>query len=106
MTNLNSYQKLIAIANEHGINCHAVPEECLVASLPGYDDFLLAFSWSGAVEGEPPEHELIAISVQDITKEVTVAAWQIPSYLFGNVLRQAQMLVTAHKDFILRANNP
>jgi hypothetical protein len=105
MTNLSGFQKLIAIANEHGISCHAAPEECLVASLPGYDDFLLAFSWSGAIEGEPPEHELIAISVQDITKEVTVAAWQIPTYLFGNVLRQAQMLVTAHEDFILRTHN-
>ncbi|MEA5502334.1 hypothetical protein VB735_04265 [Halotia wernerae UHCC 0503] len=104
MTNLSSFQKLIAIANEHGISCHAAPEECLVASLPGYDDFLLAFTWSGAVEGEPPEHELIAISVQDITKEMTVAAWQIPTYLFGNVLRQAQMLVTAHKDFMLGTN--
>ncbi|MCG6134751.1 MAG: hypothetical protein MET45_08815 [Nostoc sp. LLA-1] len=100
MTNLNNYQKLIALANEYGINCQAVPEECLVASLPGYDDFLLAFTWSGAVEGEPPDHELIAISVQDITKEVTVAAWQIPTYLFGNVLRQAQMLVAAHRDFM------
>ncbi|AUB42536.1 hypothetical protein COO91_08676 [Nostoc flagelliforme CCNUN1] len=68
--------------------------------MPGDDDFLLAFTWSGTIEGEPPEHELIAISVQDIVKEVTVAAWQIPFYLFGNVLRQAQMLVTAHKDFV------
>ncbi|WP_341526689.1 hypothetical protein WKK05_29800 [Nostoc sp. UHCC 0302] len=97
---IKSFQKLVALANEHGINCHATPEECLIASLPGYDDFLLAFTWSGAIEGEPPEHELIAISVQDITKEITVAAWQIPTYLFGNVLRQAQMLVAAHQDFI------
>ncbi|MBH8576521.1 hypothetical protein I8752_26730 [Nostocaceae cyanobacterium CENA369] len=100
MTNLKNFQKLIALANEYGINCQATPEECLVASLPGYDDFLLAFTWSGAVEGEPLEHELIAISVQDLTKEVTVAAWQIPTYLFGNVLRQAQMLVAAHRDFM------
>lgn len=106
MTNLNRFQKLIAIANEHGISCHVAPEECLVASLPGEDDFLLAFSWSGAVEREPPEHELIAISVQDITKQVTVAAWQIPAYLFGNVLRQAQMLVTAHKDFMQSSHHP
>jgi hypothetical protein len=106
MTNLNKFQKLIAIANEHGISCHAAPEECLVATLPGEDDFLLAFSWSGAVAGEPPEYELIAISVQDITKEVTVAAWQIPAYLFSYVLRQAQMLVTAHKDFLRERNNP
>jgi hypothetical protein len=106
MTNLSSFQKLIAIANEHGIICHAVPEECLIASLPGDDDFLLAFTWSGAVEGESSEHKLIAISVQDITKEMTVAAWQIPIYLFGNVLRQAQMLVAAHKDFMLGTNNP
>ncbi|MEH2079438.1 MAG: hypothetical protein V7K89_05310 [Nostoc sp.] len=41
--------------------------------MPGDDDFLLAFTWSGTIEGEPPEHELIAISVQDIVKEVTVA---------------------------------
>lgn len=100
MTNLNNYQKLIALANEYGINCQTAPEECLIATLPGHDDFLLAFTWSGAVEGEPPDHELIAISVQDITKEVTVAAWQIPTYLFGNVLRQAQMLVAAHQDFM------
>ncbi|MFN6572718.1 hypothetical protein [Dendronalium sp. ChiSLP03b] len=100
MTNLKNFQKLVALANEYGINCQAAPEECLVASLPGYDDFLLAFTWSGAVEGEPLDHELIAISVQDITKEVTVAAWQIPTYLFGNVLRQAQMLVAAHRDFM------
>lgn len=105
MTNFNGFQKLIAIANEYGIICYATPEECLVASLPGYDDFLLAFSWSGAFEGEPPEHELIAISIQDITKEVTVAAWQIPTYLFSHVLRQAQMLVTAHKDFLREQNN-
>ncbi|BBD62954.1 hypothetical protein NIES2109_58040 (plasmid) [Nostoc sp. HK-01] len=105
MTNLNKFQKLIEIANEHGINCHSAPEQCLVATLPGEDDFLLAFSWSGAVEGEQLEHELIAISVQDITKEVTVAAWQIPAYLFSNVLRQAQMFVTAHKDFLREQNN-
>ncbi|AFY44852.1 hypothetical protein [Nostoc sp. PCC 7107] len=105
MTNLNDFQKLIAIANEHGITCHAAPEECLIASLPGEDDFLLAFTWSGAVQGETAEHGLIAISVQDITKEITVAAWQIPTYLFSNVLRQAQMLVTAHKDFMLDKNN-
>jgi hypothetical protein len=106
MTNLNKFQKLIEIANEHGISCHSAPEECLVATLPGEDDFLLAFSWSGAVEGEPLEHERIAISVQDITQEVTVAAWQIPAYLFSHVLRQAQMLVTAHKDFLQERNNP
>jgi hypothetical protein len=100
MTNLNNFQKLVVLANEHGIICQPAPEECLIASLPGYDDFLLAFTWSGVVEGEPPEHELIAISVQDMAKEVTVAAWQIPTYLFGHVLRQAQMLVAAHKDFI------
>ncbi|WP_414575298.1 hypothetical protein [Anabaena sp. CCY 9402-a] len=100
MMNSNNFQKLVALANEYGINCQSASEECLVASLPGYDDFLLAFTWSGAIEGEPPEHELIAISVQDITQERTVAAWQIPAYLFGNVLRQAQMLVTAHIDFI------
>lgn len=100
MTYSKNYQKLVALANEYGINCHLAPQECLLASLPGYDDFLLAFTWSGAVEGESPDHELIAISVQDITKEVTVAAWQIPTYLFGNVLRQAQMLVAAHRDFM------
>ncbi|MEA5569079.1 hypothetical protein [Anabaena sp. UHCC 0399] len=100
MMNSNNFQKLVALANEYGINCQPASEEGLVASLPGYDDFLLAFTWSGAIEGEPPEHELIAISVQDITQERTVAAWQIPAYLFGNVLRQAQMLVTAHIDFI------
>lgn len=100
MMNSNNFQKLVALTNEYGINCQPASEECLVASLPGYDDFLLAFTWSGAVEGEPPEHELIAISVQDITQERTVAAWQIPTYLFGNVLRQAQMLVSAHIDFI------
>ncbi|MBW4646194.1 MAG: hypothetical protein KME23_24920 [Goleter apudmare HA4340-LM2] len=100
MTNLNNFQKLVALANEHGIICQQAQEQCLVAILPGYDDFLLAFTWSGAVEGEPPEHELIAISVQDLATEVTVAAWQIPVYLFGNVLRQAQMLVAAHKDFM------
>ncbi|MBD2342548.1 hypothetical protein [Anabaena subtropica] len=100
MMNCNNFQKLVALANEHGINCQATPEQCLVASLPGYDDFLLAFTWSGAVEGESPEHELIAISVQDITQERMVAAWQIPTYLFGYVLRQAQMLVAAHIDFM------
>ncbi|MFN6562582.1 MAG: hypothetical protein RMY28_022690 [Nostoc sp. ChiSLP01] len=99
MTNVEKFQKLVNLANEYGIICQPTPEECLIASLPGEDDFLLAFTWSGAIEGESPEHELIAISVQDIVKEVTVAAWQIPIYLFGNVLRQAQMLVTAHKDF-------
>lgn len=98
--NSNNFQKLVALANEHGINCQVAPEECLVASLPGYDNFLLAFTWSGAVLGEPSDHELIAISIQDITQERTVAAWQIPTYLFGNVLRQAQMLVAAHIDFI------
>jgi hypothetical protein len=98
--NSNNFQKLVALANEHGINCQAAPEQCLVASLPGYDDFLLAFTWSSVAEGEPSEHELIAISIQDITKEVTVAAWQIPAYLFGYVLRQAQMLVAAHIDFM------
>ena len=98
--NSNNFQKLVALVNEHGINCHAVPEECLVASLPGYDDFLLAFTWSGAVEGEPSEYELISISIQDVIKERTVVAWQIPTYLFGNILRQAQMLVAAHIDFI------
>jgi hypothetical protein len=100
MAKLNRFQKLIAIANEHGIICQPVEQECLIASLPGHDNFLLAFTWSGAIEPEAPEHELIAISVQDIAKEVTVAAWQIPSYLFGSVLRQAQMLVAAHIDFI------
>jgi hypothetical protein len=98
--NSNNFQKLVALADEHGINCQAAPEQCLVASLPGYDDFLLAFTWSDTVEGEPSEYELIAISIQDITKEVTVAAWQIPTYLFGYVLRQAQMLVAAHIDFM------
>lgn len=102
MTNFNRFQKLIAIANEHGIMCKALPEEYLIASLPGYDDFLLAFSWSGTVAEQPPEQELIAISLQDITKEVTVAAWQIPPYLFGNVLRQSQMLVSAYEDFMHR----
>lgn len=100
MTKLNKFQKLIAIANEHGIICQPVEQECLIASLPGHDNFLLAFTWSGVIETEAPDHELIAISVQDIAKEVTVAAWQIPSYLFGSVLRQAQMLVAAHIDFI------
>lgn len=100
MMNSNNLQKLVGLANEYGINCQVTPDECLVTSLPGYDDFLLAFTWSGTVEGEPPEHELIAISVQDITQERTVAAWQIPTYLFGNVLRQAQMLVAAHIDFM------
>ncbi|MCW5314708.1 hypothetical protein GTQ43_13105 [Nostoc sp. KVJ3] len=100
MTNVNNFQRLVELANEYGIICQPTPEECLIASLPGDDDFLLAFTWSGAVEGEPTEHELIAISVQDLVKEVTVAAWQIPIYLFGNVLRQAQMLVAAHKDFV------
>ncbi|MDZ8105134.1 MAG: hypothetical protein RM338_05845 [Nostoc sp. DedQUE12a] len=99
MTNVEKFQKLVDLANEYGIICQPTPEECLIASLPGDDDFLLAFTWSGAIEGESPEHELIAISVQDIVKEVTVAAWQIPIYLFGNVLRQAQMLVAVHKDF-------
>jgi hypothetical protein len=98
--NSKNFQKLVTLANEHGINCQATPEECLVASLPGYDDFLLAFTWSSTVEGEPQEYELIAISIQDITKERTVVAWQIPTYLFSNVLRQAQMLVAAHIDFI------
>jgi len=100
MTNRKNFQRLVELANDYGIICKPTPEECLVATLPGEDDFLLAFTWSGTVEGEPPEHELIAISVQDIVKEVTVAAWQIPFYLFGNVLRQAQMLVAAHKDFV------
>ncbi|MCC5629352.1 hypothetical protein [Nostoc sphaeroides] len=100
MTNRKNFQRLVELANDYGIICQQTPEECLIASLPGDDDFLLAFTWSGTVEGEPPEHELIAVSVQDIVKEVTVAAWQIPFYLFGNVLRQAQMLVTAHKDFV------
>ncbi|MBD2676666.1 MULTISPECIES: hypothetical protein [Nostoc] len=99
MTNVEKFQKLVDLANEYGIICQPAPEECLIASLPGDDDFLLAFTWSGVIEGESPEHELIAISVQDIVKEVTVAAWQIPIYLFGNVLRQAQMLVAVHKDF-------
>ncbi|RUS98726.1 hypothetical protein DSM107003_07450 [Trichormus variabilis SAG 1403-4b] len=98
--NSKNFQKLVTLANEHGINCHAAPEECLVASLPGYDDFLLAFTWSSTIEEEPSEYELIAISIQDITKQRLVAAWQIPTYLFSNVLRQAQMLVAAHIDFI------
>ncbi|MBW4563864.1 MAG: hypothetical protein KME32_22525 [Mojavia pulchra JT2-VF2] len=100
MTNSQNFQKLVALANEHGINCHPAIEDCLIASLPGHDNFLLAFTWSGSIQGEPLEHELIAISVQDIDKGVTVAAWQIPSYLFGSVLRQAQMLVAAHINFI------
>ena len=100
MTNVNKFQRLVELANDHGIICQPTPEECLIASLPGDDDFLLAFTWSGTIEGEPPEHELIAISVQDIVKEVTGAACQMPFYLFGNGLRHAQMLVTAHKDFV------
>ncbi|TIF35196.1 hypothetical protein DI029_15555, partial [Legionella pneumophila] len=64
MTNVNKFQRLVELANDHGIICQPTPEECLIASLPGDDDFLLAFTWSGTVEGEPPEHELIAISVQ------------------------------------------
>ncbi|HIK05681.1 MAG TPA: hypothetical protein IGS40_13370 [Trichormus sp. M33_DOE_039] len=100
MIHSQNFQKLVALANEHGINCQIAQEECLIAPLPGYDDFLLAFTWSGAIAGEPPEHELIAISIQDIAKEMTVAAWQIPTYLFSNVLRQAQMLVAAHIDFM------
>ncbi len=100
MTNVTNFQKLVELADEYGIICQPTQEECLIGSLPGEDDFLLAFTWSGTLEGEPPEQELIAISVQDMVKEVTVAAWQIPIYLFGNVLRQAQMLVAAHKDFL------
>jgi len=100
MTNFNNFQKLTELADEHGIICQPTQEECLIASLPGYDDFLLAFTWSGAIEGETSNHELIAISVQDIPKEITVAAWQIPTYLFGSVLRQAQMLVKAHLEYL------
>jgi hypothetical protein len=100
MTHLKSFQKLTAIANEHGIICQPTQSQCLIAVLPGYDDFILAFTWSGAIEGQSSEHELIAISIQDIAKEVTVAAWQIPTYLFGSVLRQAQMLVKAHLEYI------
>ncbi|MDZ7962153.1 MAG: hypothetical protein RMY34_30495 [Aulosira sp. DedQUE10] len=100
MAKLNRFQKLIEIANEHGIICQPVEQECLIASLPGHDNFLLAFTWSGAIELDAQEHELIAISIQDIDKEFTVAAWQIPSYLFSSVLRQAQMLIAAHIDFM------
>ena len=97
---INNFQKLVALAEEHGIMCQIAQEECLIASLPGDDDFLLAFTWSGAVEGESQNHELVAVTVSDLLAEVTVAAWQIPTYLFGLVLRQAQMLVNAHKDFV------
>jgi|GEM_PF-1048572 len=97
---LKNIQNLVALAEEHGIICQLAQEECLIASLPGDDDFLLAFTWSGTVEGESPDHELVAVTVSDLLAEVTVAAWQIPTYLFGSVLRQAQMLVSAHKDFM------
>lgn len=97
---LNNLQKLVALAEEHGIIGQIAQEECLIASLPGDDDFLLAFTWSSAIEGESPDHELVAVTVSDLLAEVTVAAWQIPTYLFSSVLRQAQMLVREHKDFI------
>ncbi len=97
---MKNFHKLVALAEEHGIICQIAQEECLIASLPGDEDFLLAFTWSGAVEGESPNHELVAVTVSDLLAEVTVAAWQIPTYLFSSVLRQAQMLVSAHKDFI------
>jgi len=97
---MKNFHKLVALAEEHGIICQIAQEECLIASLPGEEHFLLAFTWSGAVEGESPNHELVAVTVSDLLAEVTVAAWQIPTYLFSSVLRQAQMLVSAHKDFI------
>jgi len=97
---LKNIEKLVVLAEEHGIICQIAQEECLIATLPGDDDFLLAFTWAGTVEGESPDHELVAVTVSDLLTEVTVAAWQIPTYLFGLVLRQAQMLVSAHRDYV------